>query len=156
MIGAMKKHPVVREEMTEGVICVRPSDSIQVAFCVMQRAKIRHLPVLDGSGLVGMLSDRDIFRHSEARGGELVIGKTRVDAAMTRGVRTCRDGDRIGDVVDTMLTHGIDALPVADDSGAVLGIVTSTDCLRYLRRIEGVLDVGALVEARNDRDDGID
>ena len=52
----------VRWFMTRKVVTAAPEDGIRETFFRMREARIRHLPVLDGAQLVGMLSDRDLRR----------------------------------------------------------------------------------------------
>jgi acetoin utilization protein AcuB len=135
----------VEQEMTHRAVTVAPDEYLYHAFAVMRRCGFRHLPVVEAGQLVGILSDRDIFKYSHMRGGALTVDNVMVRDAMTKDVYTCRRGDRLGDVIDTMLLHKIGALPVVDADGAVIGILTSTDLLSELRRHEGVLvaDLGS-------------
>lgn len=150
----MRSHVLVTQEMTKKAVCIHPDDHLHHAFGIMRRTGFRHLPVVDTSGdLVGILSDRDILRCGLVRNEELVIGNHTVANVMTRGVHTCQAGDRLGDIAEIMVRQRIDALPVTDAAGHVLGIITSTDILLYVRRIEGVLDAGAVMEARVDHDE---
>ena len=51
----------VRDAMTPSPLVVTPSTSVMSARRIMRHAGIRHLPVLDGDVLIGMLSDRDVI-----------------------------------------------------------------------------------------------
>jgi CBS domain-containing protein len=53
---------LVQEIMTVDVICVAPADTIQECMRLMSTNRIRHLPVVDGTALIGMLSISDIVR----------------------------------------------------------------------------------------------
>jgi len=53
---------LVQEIMTADVICVAPADTIQECMRLMSTNRIRHLPVVDGTALIGMLSISDIVR----------------------------------------------------------------------------------------------
>jgi acetoin utilization protein AcuB len=114
----------------------------------MRSIGARHLPVVEFGELVGILSDRDILRYAEAKDDTMLIGRRKVRDAMTVGTHTCKIGDRIGDIATEMITRHIDALPVINDDGHLIGIITSTDLLSYLRKIEGELDRGASFEAK--------
>jgi CBS domain-containing protein len=138
----------VHDEMTKKALTVRPEDHLYHAFALMRRTGFRHLPVVADGELVGMLSDRDIFRHGCVRNDELVVGFRRVADAMSKGIWTCQVGDRIGDIAEEMVRRHIDALPVVDKQRHLIGIITSTDLLKHVQRTEGVLDVGALTAGR--------
>ena len=143
----------VRDEMSKKALTVRPDDHLYHAFALMRRTGFRHLPVVADGEIVGMLSDRDIFRHGCVRNDELVVGFRRVVDAMSKGIWTCKVGDRLGDIAEEMVRRHIDALPVVDAQNHLIGIITSTDLLKYLRRHEGVLDAAALTAARVENDD---
>lgn len=144
------RHPeLVKEDMTQHAVTVRPDEDLYHAYSIMQRCQFHHLPVVENGVLVGILSDRDILRCGHLRDGVLTVGNRTVRDAMVKGAVTCRQTDRIGDAVDVMLKTKVDALTVVDERGAVLGILTTTDLLIALRRLEGVLDVGALLEKRS-------
>ena len=139
----MNVKEVVQQEMTKGAVTVHPDNHLFHAYALMQRCGIRHLPVIEDGELVGILSDRDLYRHGflcEEKDG---AGSRLVKDAMTRGVRTCRLVDGLADVADAMVRDHIDALPVVNDAGALLGIITSTDLLRHFRRRENALDASA-------------
>ena len=141
------KHEQVAHEMSRILTTIQPDDDLYRAYKVMCHADIRHLPVVDRQGtLCGILSDRDILRRGNLNLTADALGKIRVGEAMTAGVHLCRPGDRLGDIADTMLHHVIDALPVIDQEDNLIGIITSSDLLSYLRRTEGVIDEGAKPE----------
>ena len=157
----------VADEMTRHPVVIAPHQAAAEAITIMRRAGVRHLPVVDGRGtIVGMLSDRDLLREGllgwgddpgDSRGrASQRVAQSPVESVMTRGVHTCRPGDRLGDIAEQMVRRRIDALPVVDGSGALLGIITSTDLLLHIRREEGVLDMGAVLAARTESEDAPD
>jgi acetoin utilization protein AcuB len=52
--------PIVSDYMTPGPYCIAPNDALPRAQAVMREHDVRHLPVVEGSELVGILSDRDL------------------------------------------------------------------------------------------------
>jgi acetoin utilization protein AcuB len=112
--------------MTRDVDVVSPGVSVKAAEKMMARAHIRHLPVVAGGKLVGILSDRDVLR-SIGEGPDRTCGE-----AMTPAPITCSTGSGIGRVAEMMLKHKIDSVPVVDEAGALLGLVTSSDLLSLL------------------------
>jgi len=113
--------------MTREVVVVSPSVSVAAAGQMMARLGIRHLPVVDGGRLVGVLSDRDLLRHHGAAAAQLTCGE-----AMTPAPLTGRPDDSVGRVAELMLTHKIDSVPVVDAAGRLIGLVTSSDLLALL------------------------
>ncbi len=139
---------LVRDEMTKSVVTTGPDELLFHAYQTMRQIGARHLPVVEFGELVGILSDRDILKHADAKDDVMVIGRKKVRDAMTSGIHTCRIGDRIGDIATEMLNRHIDALPVINDDGQLIGIITSSDLLSYVRRLDGELDSGAKLEAK--------
>jgi CBS domain-containing protein len=60
--GRSSKDTPVRDIMTRQVYCAAPDDDIEVAMALMTERRIRHLPVLDGGRLVGMISIGDVVK----------------------------------------------------------------------------------------------
>lgn len=67
--GVKLSHRRVRDLMTTAVMTCTPSSTLAEAEKIMHRARVRHLPVVDGAALVGMLSIRDVlaWRLAESR-----------------------------------------------------------------------------------------
>jgi acetoin utilization protein AcuB len=109
--------------MTRDVVVVSPTVTAGVAARMMQRLRIRHLPVVEDGRLVGILSDRDLSKRTP---------ETRCGEAMTRAPVTCLSNASVSHVAQLMLEHKIDSIPVVSYSGALTGLVTSTDLLALL------------------------
>jgi acetoin utilization protein AcuB len=121
--------------MTREVVCVTPSDRLVDAFALMTEWEIRHLPVLEGKTIVGILSDRDILARGvfTADSDQLTVGpELSVADAMTEHLITCRTTSDIGDIGETMLTHKIDCLPVVEQDNELIGLITSSDLIQIL------------------------
>lgn len=61
--GRTSRTTRVREVMTSRLVCVEPHRSLEECLAIMTQERIRHLPVMDGSRVVGMLSIGDLVRH---------------------------------------------------------------------------------------------
>ena len=109
--------------MTRDVVVVAPTVTVGSAAVMMQRRHIRHLPVVDGRRLVGILSDRDLLTHPR---------DATCREAMTPAPVTCSPGASVSRIAGLMLEHRFDSIPIVDVSGRLVGMVTSTDLLGLL------------------------
>jgi acetoin utilization protein AcuB len=109
--------------MTRDVVVVSPTVPIGSAARTMKVRRIRHLPVVEGGRLVGIISDRDLMKGSpDASCGEV----------MTAAPVTCLANASVSHVARLMLEHKIDSIPIVNYSGTLAGLVTSTDLLSLL------------------------
>jgi len=63
LVGKFSKETAVREIMTPKVLCVRPDQTVDQCMALMTEHRIRHLPVLDGSKVVGVISIGDVVKE---------------------------------------------------------------------------------------------
>ena len=112
----------VRDVMTRQVLVIEPNAPCDTARRVMEEKRIRHLPVVGGGRLLGMVSDRDV--RSAAAGTSTPVSKI-----MTRDPMTVSSATRVEHAARRMLDGRFGSLPVVDGD-ALVGIVTYTDLLR--------------------------
>ena len=124
------------EPMTRRVVIVPPDLSLADAWNLMRRERFRHLPVVSGSTLVGILSDRDIRLRATIEDGAISVPATPVSDALTPWPYSCRPDTDVCDLVRMMTEHKIDAVPVLDGADQLVGLVTSTDLLLLLLPLE--------------------
>lgn len=119
----------VADLMTTGVITVKESEPDLKALAEMDVGQIRHLPVVDGRGkLVGILSDRDLRSATASK------RPRRVAELMTSQVLTIGPDTPAHEAAVIMLQNKISSLPVVDEHGTLVGLVTQTDYLELARR----------------------
>jgi CBS domain-containing protein len=98
----------------------------------MTGGRIRHVLVVEGDALIGIVSDRDVLVRAVLEdGGDLKIPAMPVSGAMTPSPIVCQPDTHVSEMVQTMIAEKIDALPVVDE-GRVVGLVTTTDLLQLL------------------------
>ena len=124
--------------MTRNVVCIGPRETLKGAHEIMTEWGIRHLPVMEGKKLVGILSDRDILIHSSMDEQGVCVPETSVSKAMTTQPMTCTPSTSVAHMTGLMLDHKIDSLPILDDDGLLVGLVTSSDLLEMLREREEI------------------
>jgi acetoin utilization protein AcuB len=125
------------------LVTVTMDHTVGRARDIMQKKKIRHLLVMDGSELVGVITDRDVRTHLSFRIGTPIENvedgktlETKIHQVMTRELITVSPDAPIGEAAFLLLKHKIGCLPVIDEDGSTVGIVTDADFLGYLARAE--------------------
>ena len=136
----------VRDSMTRDVVTLGPEASAAEAWAVCQDNNIRHVPVVEGSRLVGLVSDRDL---RDVRGGGDRESETprwvRLGDMMTREIVTIHPLDTIEHAAREIYDRKIGCLPVVAD-GELVGIITSADMMRTLIELVGAHGRGSWVE----------
>ena len=128
----------VEQKMTRDAFTLTPDQSLRNAIDLMQRHRIRHVPVVTGQTVVGILTDRDLKRATpsllsgiDRASFDRVLDQTLVEQAMTRSPFTVTPSTSVRDAVKVMVDRKFGALPVVE-GGRLVGIITSTDFLRAL------------------------
>lgn len=126
----------VSEVMTVHPISVTPTDTIQQADDIMSEQNVRQLPVVKGRELVGIVTDRDIRSFVGGRGLDLAerdrVMQTKVAAVMTTKPVSVDADDEFREAVELLIDEKMGGLPVVNSDGALVGIITYVDALRFL------------------------
>lgn len=123
---------LVKNRMNADPVSVSPDDTLAQAQRLTREHRIRHLPVVQGGLLAGILSDRDLrtAMHSPLEGGSAAsLGDAKVEQVMTREVITTGPFDTVEDAAKLLCRHRIGALPVVDAHGRLVGMISETDVL---------------------------
>jgi len=104
------------------------TDTLGTAERAMARWQIRHIPVVSGGRILGMLSQRDILAARAHAAPDDDWWSMRVHDAMSQPVQTCGPDDSLTEVAGRLAAAKIGALPVVE-VGKLIGIVTVTDVL---------------------------
>jgi CBS domain-containing protein len=128
----------VKDIMATKVSTLGRNDTLDLADHVMALDRIRHLPVLEEGRVVGVVSQRDLFRSALAialgygeRAQKMLLKTLRVKEVMSEPAITISPEATIKDAARLMIERKIGCLPVLEDERLV-GIVTETDLLRYI------------------------
>lgn len=124
--------------MTRTLVVIKPKDSIDLVHSLFEKNSFHHIPVVDHTKLVGIISKTDYLkiRHMLATtwSGETVCQDMYKDMVaediMTREPLIIEPADTIGLAADIFRANALHALPVVED-GELVGIVTSHDLLTY-------------------------
>ena len=132
---------LVCDVMTEPVITIEEWENLLDVAQDMKRYHLRHLPVVDGRKLVGLISHRDLLRLSVSQLDPSPVGEaqdrrnksnTFVTDVMTRNVEVVRPEDTVAHAARKLIVGRFGCLPVVDEADNLVGIVTEIDLLRLL------------------------
>lgn len=120
--------PVAAVMSSGPLLIARPRDSIAEVEQRMRRGHVRHIPVVDGQRVVGILSDRDVLGAMRTAGPHWAM---KASELMTPAPITATAwGDALSAAI-SMLRRSVGALPVVEDDRLV-GMLTKTDYLGYV------------------------
>ena len=135
----MKKRTPVSSIMTTSVISLNVKDTLETTESLFKENNIRHIPVLEGSKVIGMLSYNDLLRicFADAIGDDeqdvdtVVYNMFTIEQVMTKNLVTVTNTTTIKEVAEILSKREFHALPVVDNNNLV-GIITTTDLINFL------------------------
>lgn len=124
--------------MTKNVATVQVSDDLHDVIDLVKKNHIRHVPVLEGHDVVGIISSTDINRltfsslfENQEGADEAILEMLSISQVMTQKPRTVEATLSIKEVAEILASEEYHALPVIEN-GQLAGIVTTTDVIKYL------------------------
>ena len=135
----MKKRTPISEIMTKNVISLKTNDDLEKAESLFKKNNIRHITVVSGKEIVGMLSYTDLLRISFADAIDdyaedvdtVVYNMFTIEQVMAKKLITVSSDTTIKEVAEILAEKEFHALPVVDNE-ILVGIVTTTDLIKYL------------------------
>jgi CBS domain-containing protein len=118
-----------RDIMTQNPRVVTPETPVQEAARLMKSEDTGILPVVESENsrrLIGTITDRDIAIRVVAEGRS----SAQVRDAMSQNPKACRPDDNVKDVMQVMSDAQVRRVPIVDDGGTVVGIVSQADLVR--------------------------
>jgi len=125
------QYPTVRDFMTPSPLTVGRESSLATARQIMRKHLVRHLPVLHGGRIEGVVSERDLLFLESIPGVNPTV--VRVEEAMVQDVFTVSPETPIGEAIETMIDRKLGSAIVCEGE-RVLGVFTTVDALRALHR----------------------
>ena len=136
----MKKRESVQHIMSAELVTLNLNDGLGKAEKLFKEHHVRHLPVVSADKIVGILSMTDLARISFVDSYDpndftvdtSVYSLFTLEQIMVRNPKCIPDTATIKEVAEIFLKSDFHALPVVDADKTLLGIVTTTDLIKYL------------------------
>jgi CBS domain-containing protein len=128
----------VGDFMTRDLVTVKETDDLALAESILRLGGIRHLPVVRDNQLTGLITQRDLLRASVP--GSAARGVFAEDV-MTRNPTTVAPESSLAAAARILLRHKYGCLPVCEEDGTLVGIITESDFVRFAADVVHDLDM---------------
>ena len=130
----------VKTLMTTNLITVAPEDKLTVVKEIFEKNKIHHIPVVHGKEMIGLISKTDFvyfmrgFNRSEEDKfvNEARLRAYKAEDIMTKGLAKLNPNARINVALEIFMENRFHAVPVVEENGELVGIVTTFDIIKAL------------------------
>ncbi len=136
----MKKNDSITHLMSSEIKSIQVGQSLSDVHRLMGELAIHHVPIVEGKKLVGLVSYTDIlaldlviYGATEHTIGAIIDQQFLLKDVMTTKLTTLSNKDNIRRAAEILANGEFHSLPVIDEESNLVGIVTSTDLIRYLR-----------------------
>lgn len=136
-----------RDIMTTNVVTLDESEQLDQLDRALKIFRFRHMPVVQGDRLIGMVTERDLLRVSAS---SLIPHKGKQDAflqqrfkvrdVMTREVQSAHPDTPLHELAERMRAGRLGCMPIVDDDYVVVGIVTEADFVTLAQRLLARMD----------------
>ncbi|KAF2335949.1 CBS domain-containing protein [Flavobacterium ginsenosidimutans] len=134
----MKKREPISHIMTKTVVTANEKDDLKTVVEKLKANTIRHIPIVKGKEVIGIISRTDINRltfgalfEGQQNADEAILEMLTISQVMTSKPKTVSSDTIIRDLAEIFAKEDFHALPVVD-KGELKGIVTTTDVIKYL------------------------
>lgn len=135
----MRKNDPIKHIMSEAIHSVQKGQPISEVFKILHSHNIHHVPVLDGKTLVGIVSSTDLMQLSMGAQGydsdqlwSFIDTQHELIDVMTPDPKTLNEADVVRDAAQVLSDGSFHSLPITNADHQLVGMVTSTDLIRYL------------------------
>ncbi|MFO0793451.1 MAG: CBS domain-containing protein [Candidatus Brocadiaceae bacterium] len=128
---------LVKDVMKTQLVTLNVDSKLGFANDIMYLGRIRHLPVVKGDILVGILTQRDLYRSSLTsiltnwKENKEFLDSIRVSEVMSKNVVTINPDATIEEAAQVMIDKKVGCLPVVKEKDKLIGLITETDVLQY-------------------------
>jgi len=132
----------IERRMSRDLITIASGTSIQNAIKLMKQHSVRHLPVVDDGRFVGFVTESDLRGLVIAS----MLDEITIDHVMITNPLTVRPDDSVEKAALLLYTHKIGGLPVVQEDGRLVGIITVADVLEAFIEFMGMLQTSARLD----------
>ncbi len=136
----MRKNEPINHIMSTDIQTVQQGQNLSDVYQIMSQAGVHHVPILNAKQLVGMVSFTDMMQlnfnlqgFDQSGFAEMIDQQYKITDIMSQDLTTLQDKQSIRDAVHLLADGGFHSLPVVDDQQQLIGMVTSTDLICYLK-----------------------
>lgn len=128
---------LVKDVMKTQLVTLNADSKLGFAEDIMYLGRIRHLPVVRGDCLVGILTQRDLYKASLTsmltnwKENKEFLDSIQVSEVMTKNVTTVSPDATVNDAAQIMIDKKVGCLPVVKEKNKLVGLITETDVLQY-------------------------
>lgn len=127
--------------MSKQPVSVSPDDTLAVVKEIFDHVKFHHVLVVENNSLLGVISDRDLFKALSPNIGtaaetarDLATLNKKVHQVMRRKPVTLREHAKVMDAIHLLNTEGVSCIPVVNSANQPLGILSWRDIIKALDR----------------------
>ena len=135
----MKKNDSVTKIMSTNVAVIQEGQALSEVRTIMCNLDIHHVPIVNGTKLVGLVSFTDMMKINlvvngadERSIGAIIDQQFKITDVMSSKLTTIRNTETIRQAAELLIEGHFHSLPVIDSADNIVGIVTSTDLIKYL------------------------
>ena len=138
----MKKNESIQKILSHEVVTIHIGQKLSDVRKLLVENPFHHLPVVSGKKLIGLISASDVLGISvEGLGSDersmdaYLDHQFSIEEIMKTELKTLTPKSTVADAAETLSDGNFHAAPVVDDAGDLVGLVTSTDLIRYLHSL---------------------
>ncbi len=135
----MKHNEPVSHIMSTEPMTVHTAQKVSEVYTLLTKNRIHHVPVVNGEKPIGVISSSDMMKLSldaygtpDSANTEYLDSQFTIEQVMSSDLVTIGAGEPIRTAAEKLSTGSLHSLPVVDDGGTLVGIVTTTDLVKYL------------------------
>lgn len=134
---------IAQELITDSIVPLRTSETGEEALGIMAEFCIKHLPIVNNTQLLGVVSEDDLLHH----GPEDPVGA--MDLSLSKPY--VKASDHFYEVMRMMALHHLSLIPVVDEEDNYLGLITLEDLLQYLAQMGSFAEPGSVIVLETSR-----